>query len=186
VLKTQGRRGEVGVETYGSVPDRFREGMRLFAVMNANRRELKIEEIWPQKGHLVFKFAGVDSISDAESLIGYELQVPRSERAQLQEGWTYVSDLIGCTVFDGDKEIGTIDDVQSGTGEAPLLIVKAGEKEYEIPFAEAYLKRVDIERKRIEMSLPEGMLDVNEPLTAEEKQQQKSSQESAVRSQKKH
>ena len=172
MLKTQGRRGEVAVENHSSVPDRFREGMRLFAVSDANRRELKIEEVWSQKGHLIFKFAEIDSISDAEPLVGCALQVPRSERAQLEDGWMYVSDLIGCRVFDADKEVGIIDDVQSGTGEAPLLIVKAGEKEHEIPYAEAYLKRVDLERKLIDMTLPEGMLDVNGPLTAEEKQQQ--------------
>ena len=78
--------------------------MKLFALaQNDSRRELQIEEFWPHKGHLVLKFAGVDSISDAESLIGCELQVPRSERAQLEPGWNYVSDLVGCVVFDGEQ-----------------------------------------------------------------------------------
>ena len=57
--------------------------------------------------------------------------------------------------------------------EAPLLIVKAGSKQYEIPYAEAYLKSTDLEHKKICMSLPEGMLELNAPLTAEEKEQQK-------------
>ena len=56
-------------------------------------------------------------------LIGCELQVPRSERAQLESGWNYVSDLVGCVVFDSGREIGKIEDVQFGAGEAPLLIV---------------------------------------------------------------
>jgi len=80
--------------------------------------------------------------------------------------------LTGCTVFDGQREIGKVADVQFGAGEAPLLVVK-GAKEYEIPFAEAYLKSVDVVEKRIRMQLPEGMLDVNAPLTAEEKERQK-------------
>ena len=45
----------------------------------------------------------------------------------------YVSDLVGCVVFDGDREIGVVQDVQFGAGEAPLLIVKAGASQYEIP-----------------------------------------------------
>ena len=133
---------------------------------------MQIEELWPHKGDLVLKFAGVDSISDAETLIGCELQVPRSERARLESGWNYVSDLIGCVVFDAGHEIGKIEDVQFGTGEAPLLIVVAGSKRYEVPYAEAYLKKVDFEHKQIYMQLPDGMLDLNAPLTAEEKQQQ--------------
>jgi 16S rRNA processing protein RimM len=173
VRKTQGRHGEVAVELHSDVPDRFKVGLRLFALgPDDSRRELRIEEFWPHKGALVLKFAGVDSMNDAETLIGCELQVPRSERAQLESGWNYVSDLVGCAVLDEGREIGKIEDVQFGTGEAPLLIVSEGNKRYEIPFAEAYLKGVDFERKQIQMQLPEGMLELNAPLTAEEKQQQ--------------
>jgi 16S rRNA processing protein RimM len=147
--------------------------LKLFALaQDDSRRELQIEGLWPHKGLLVLKFAGIDSISDAEGLIGCELQVPRGQRAQLDPGWSFVSDLIGCMVFDGGSEIGKIEDVQFGTGEAPLLIVGAGSKRYEIPYAEAYLKSVDLEHKQIYMQLPEGMLELNAPLTDEEKQQQ--------------
>jgi 16S rRNA processing protein RimM len=137
-----------------------------------SRRELRIEELWPHKDFLILKFVGIDSISDAETLIGCEVQVPRGERAQLESGWNYVSDLIGCVVLDSGREIGKIEDVQFGTGEAPLLIVVTGSKRYEIPYAEAFLRSVDLEHKQIEMQLPEGMLELNAPLTAEEKQQQ--------------
>jgi 16S rRNA processing protein RimM len=152
--------------------------MRMWALPKDGRgprRELKIEELWPHKGYLVLKFEGIGSITDAETLIGCELQVPASERSRLEPGWVYVSDLVGCAVFDGDREIGSVADVQFGAGEAPLLIVKAGSKEYEIPYAEAYLKNTDLEQKKIYMMLPEGMLELNAPLTAEEKEQQKNS-----------
>ncbi|MEY2413847.1 MAG: rRNA processing protein RimM [Acidobacteriaceae bacterium] len=135
-------------------------------------RELEIEQLWPHKELLVLKFRGVDSISSAETLVGCELQVPGSDRAPLDRGWTYISDLAGCTVYDGGQEIGRVKDVQFGAGEAPLLIVQKGTKEYEIPFAEQFLQKIDTERKRIDMRLPEGLLEVNAPLTTEEKQQQ--------------
>jgi 16S rRNA processing protein RimM len=152
--------------------------MRLWALPKAGdgpRRELKIEELWPHKGHLVLKFEGVDSISEAEALVGCELQVPSAERSKLEPGWAYVNDLVGCAVFDGEREIGHVHDVQFGAGEAPLLIVKAGSNQYEIPYAEAYLKSADVEHKKICMLLPEGMLELNAPLTAEEKEQQRNS-----------
>ena len=154
--------------------------MRLWALpkdkdKEGPRRELKIEELWPHKGHLVLKFAGVDSISEAETLVGCELQIPAAERSQLEQGWTYVSDLVGCAVLDGDREIGSVADVEFGAGEAPLLIIKSGSKEYEVPYAEAYLKNSDLEHKKIHMNLPEGMLELNAPLTAEEKEQQRNS-----------
>ncbi|MGH9552955.1 MAG: hypothetical protein ACRD3W_26480, partial [Terriglobales bacterium] len=52
-------------------------------------------------------------------------------------------------------------------------IVKAGAKQHEIPYADAYLKNTDLENKKIVMMLPEGMLELNAPLTTEEKEQQK-------------
>jgi len=175
VVKTQGRRGEVASETLSDIPERFVIGMKLLALPrdSSPRRELEVEELWPHKGLLVLKFAGVDSISEAETLVGCELQVPRSQRSQLQAGWTYVSDLIGCSVLDGGSEIGSMEDVQFGVGEAPLLIVRNAKAELlEIPFAEAYLDRVDIQQKRVHMKLPEGLLQVNAPLSPEEKREQ--------------
>jgi 16S rRNA processing protein RimM len=177
VIKTQGRRGEVAVELHTGVPDRFQQNMRLWALAkdkdrDGPRRELTVEDLWPHKSLLVLKFQGIETISDAEPLVGAELQLPRSERAELEPGWTYLSDLIGCTVFDGEHEIGEIEDVQFGAGEAPLLVVRglvAGGKErksklpYEIPFAEAYLEKLDLERKQVRMKLPEGLLEMNAP-----------------------
>lgn len=174
-MKTQGRHGEVGAEVLSDVPDRFTIGMKLLALPKAgrDRRTLEVRELWPHKGLLIFKFEGVDSISDAELLVGCELQIPSADRSKLEFGWSYVSDLVDCIVVDQGSEIGRIEDVQFGAGEAPLLIVRdAAKRLVEIPFAEAYLDGVDVEGKQVRMKLPEGLLDVNAPLTPEEKQEQ--------------
>jgi 16S rRNA processing protein RimM len=172
VTKTQGRRGEVAVEMFSDFPERFEDRRRVFALSERNqRRELQIEDYWPHKDYMVLKFAGVDSISDAETLLKCEIQVPLSERTKLDEGW-YISELAGCRVFDGDREIGEVADVDFGAGEAPLLIVRQGKAEHMIPLSEPYIRRVDTARKKIELLLPEGMLEINAPLSSEEKKQQ--------------
>ena len=179
VVKTQGRHGEVAVEVHSDVPDRLHSGLRVFALAeNAERFELRIDEAWPHKEWLVLKFAGINSIDEAEPLVGCELQVPLTERAELEPGAAFVSDLLGCALFDGGREVGVISDVRFSAGEAPLLIVGQrvlgeGKSELEIPYAQAFLVRVDLEHKRIEMDLPEGLLEVNAPLTEEERQHQK-------------
>ena len=175
VVKTQGRHGEVAAEVHSDVPERFAEGMKLLALgkSGGSRTELEVEGLWPHKGLLVLKFRGVDSMNDAEALIGSELQVPWAERARLDRGWSYVSDLVGCIVFDEGREIGRIEDVQLGAGEAPLLMVAAGSgKKFDIPFAEAYLKSVDVGQRQVRMNLPEGMLEINAPMTPAEKREQ--------------
>ena len=130
-----------------------------------------MDEHWFHKGMVVLKFAGVDSISDAEKLMGSEIQIPRSERAALTGDEFFVSDLIGCTVTDSGREIGRVKDVQFGSGEAPLLVIE-GEKEYLVPFAAAYIEKISLEQKRLEMKLPEGMLELDAPLSQEEKRRQ--------------
>ena len=89
MVKTQGRRGEVAGEILSDVPGRFSVGMKLLAlprkmVAGAN---WKWKSSGRTKGLLVLKFAGVDSISEAETLVGCELQVPSIQRSALQAGW---------------------------------------------------------------------------------------------------
>ena len=169
VSKPQGRKGEVAAVLFTDFPERFATRKRLFALdKQGKRREIELEEHWFHKGQVVLKFKGVDSISEAEMLAGWEIQVPLSDRAELEEGAVYVSDLVGCTVYDGSREVGTVQDVQFGAGEAPLLVVQ-GLKEYLIPFAVEYIEKVLPGQKRIEMKLPAGMLELDAPVRAEEK-----------------
>jgi len=178
VAKTQGRHGEVAATLLTDFPELFETRRKLFALGDsteqggtAERRQLDLDEHWFHKGMVVLKFAGVDSISDAEALVGSEIQIPRSERAALGNDEFYVSDLIGCTVTDSGREIGRIKDVQFGSGEAPLLVIE-GEREYLVPFAAAYIEKIALEQKRLEMKLPEGLLELDAPLNQEEKQRQ--------------
>lgn len=176
MLKPQGRRGEVSAELHTDFPERLAERKRLWALTpQGERRELVLESCWPHKGRMVLKFRGVDSITAAEALAGCELQIPQQERQELAPGAVYVSDLVGCTVVESAQgvEIGRIEEVQFGAGEAPLLVVRAGGKERLIPFAAEFVKGLDPQAKRVEMALPPGLLELDAPLTAEEKEEQR-------------
>jgi len=181
VAKAQGRIGEVAADLFTDFPERFEQRTDVYLLRaDGTRREAHIEQHWFHKGRVILKFAGIDSISDAEELTGCEIQVLIDQRAPLESDAVYVSDLVGCLVTDMDREIGEVTDVTFGAGEAPLLIVRAGSSqgqskgiaEYMIPFAQPYLKSVDTAAKRIIMELPEGLLELDAPLTDEEKKRQ--------------
>ncbi len=171
VLRPQGRRGEVMAERLTDFPERFAERRRLSLLMtDGSRREAELESFWQHKGGIVLKFRGADSIAGAEALKGCAVQIAATERTPLESGAAYLSDLIGCKVSDSGAEVGEIVDVLWGAGDAPLLCVKeSGGKEYMVPFAGAYVVRMDLAHKRLEMALPEGLLELDAPAHDDEK-----------------
>ena len=101
--------------------------------------------------------------------------VRRARRGQCQVGQAgpprevaIVGDLTGTLTSSA-----TASDLAGRPGLGPLLVVGSGKTEHEIPFAQEFLKQVDLGHKRIEMNLPEGLLEVNAPLTDDEKRQQR-------------
>jgi 16S rRNA processing protein RimM len=136
----------------------------------------------------VLKLTGVDSISAAESLAGRELLVLASDLPALEPDTWFVRDLLGCELFDGTILIGEITAVEypmAADGRtrlpdaAPLLEVTGvpssrstsetssadtigGADPVLIPFIKSWLDSVDLERKRLVMHLPPGLV-VPEP-----------------------
>jgi len=131
-------------------------------------RQVSVRACWISQsrgGQAIFHFEGSDSISDAENLVGLEVQIPFSERAQLPVGSYYVNDLVGCAVHDVEgRAIGRVRDVQS-TGEntagTPLLVIDAPEGELLVPLAQEICVRVDVAARVIEVNLPEGLRQLN-------------------------
>jgi 16S rRNA processing protein RimM len=130
-------------------------------------REVTLANHWLHKGGIVLHFSGIDSISAAETLAGLIVAIPRAERAALGEGEAYIGDLIGCELVDvagaAPRLIGEIEDVDRTAGPVALLVVRShsSAEEILIPFAKSYLRKIDLEAKRVEMALPEGLADLN-------------------------
>jgi 16S rRNA processing protein RimM len=168
IRRPQGRRGEVAVELYTDFPERFGEGSHVSLWLNGQpRQDVELEEdAWPHKGGMILKFAGVDSISDAEKLSGWEVQVPVSERVALEGTAVYVSDLIGCKVIERGEELGTVEGIDDRTG-TPVLSVRTPQGELLIPFATEICTVIDTDRKIVEVELPAGLRELNRGLSAD-------------------
>lgn len=169
LVRPQGRDGELIADILTDFPERFAERRHLFLLSQDGKssRPIELEEHWLHKGRVVLKFAGIDSISDAESLRGFDVAIPRGQRTPLEDDAVYIDDLVGCHIIDTGPanagDIGTIISVDRETTSTALLILRAARNKEDIliPFAKAYLRKVDLDQKRIEMSLPEGLLTIN-------------------------
>ena len=140
----------------------FGAGRRvILSVAKTAEREAEIDFFRRQHGRCVVKFRGIDGISEAEKYVGAEIKIPARDLLAPEEGSYYTFQLKGCRVFaeDGDY-IGVVTDVLDSGG-AEILKVDREEEETLIPFAQSYLKSIDLDGRRIEVVLPEGLRDLN-------------------------
>jgi 16S rRNA processing protein RimM len=97
----------------------------------------------PGSSHLLLRLAGVEDRSAAEGLRGTELLVPRASLPPVEEGEYYVADLVGLRVVDAQgAELGRVESVFEA-GAAPVLEI-GGDREWQLPLAEPFIKRVDL------------------------------------------
>ena len=162
-----GIRGGLTAISLTSWPERFQQLGEVFLFLNGapvGEGRFQVEAVWEHGRAWIFKFRGVDTISDAELLGGAEVRIPSADRVALGEGEHYLSDLIGCEVRErrtGDL-VGHVTGWQDAGG-AGLLEVGDGGEPLLIPFARNICVEIDTGAKRIVVELPEGLRDLNRP-----------------------
>lgn len=183
LIRPQGRHGELLADVLTDFPERFAERTHVWllpAQGEALPREADLERHWPHKGRIVLKFAGVDSINDAEPYKGWHVAIPRQQRAQLDGDAVYIGDLVGCRVYNETtaSDLGPLLDVARGEGGAPdMLVLEQHGEELLIPFVKAFLVGIDLEARLLRMRLPPGLTEINAPLSEEERAAQQHTRE---------
>ena len=157
--KTRGNRGELTAFPLSGKPERFEALHEVFLFGSGTRYE--VETTWFHQGTLIFKFRGVDTISDAELLTGAEVRVPLDQRTPLDPGEFFQDDLVGCQVVDRrtGQPLGSVSGWEDGGGSG-LLVVNG---DLLIPFARSICVEIDPAARRIAVELPEGLKDLNRP-----------------------
>jgi 16S rRNA processing protein RimM len=160
LFRARGNRGELTGEIYSSRAGRAEKLKEVVLELAGGKTRLsKIEEIWWHDGRPVFKFLGIDSISDAEHWAGADVLVDDSEREQPEEGAYSYADLIGCVLWDREKRAGVVRAVEDFGG-GPLLEVKLEDgRDVLVPFARSICKEIDVAGKTIRAEVPEGLLE---------------------------
>ncbi len=159
--KTRGNRGEITAVALSSKLERY-ESLREVYLFRGDESSGKydVESTWFHDSTLIFKFRGVDTISDAEQLTGAEVRIPIAERVALDPGEFFESDILGCEVVDRrtGESLGRVS-AWDDAGGAGVLIVG----DLMIPFARSICVEIDPAAKRIAVELPEGLKEINRP-----------------------
>jgi len=142
----------------------FQPGRQVRLTKDSTKRQTEIEYFRWQHGRAVIKLSAIESIDDAERMVGAELSIPASEITPLDEGSFYTFQLKGCRVFaagaSGDEYLGVVTDVLDAGGRE-ILKVDHEKKELLIPFAKSFLKKIDLAGQRIDVELPDGLRELN-------------------------
>ena len=185
ILRPRGNKGEVLAELYTDFPARLNSLSKIyFRSGQGEPRLAELQNFWVDRNHPgfgIFHFAGCASIDAAEKLRGLDVLIPFAERVELPAGKYFVSDLIGCTVFetpatqkklsspacemeDAPRVLGTVQDVffpGEGIAGTPLLQVETPAGELLVPLAVDICRSIDVAGRRIDVTLPEGLGDLN-------------------------
>ena len=185
IIRPRGNKGEVLAELFTDFPARLSSRLHIFLRHAQDEpRAIGLQNFWVDRNHPehgIFHFEGCSSIDSAEKLRGFEVLIPLTDRVKLPAGKYFVSDLIGCSVFDNPagetklsspacameeapRLVGTVRDVffpGEGMAGTPLLQVETAAGELLVPLAEDICRRIDVAERRIDVTLPEGLSDLN-------------------------
>ena len=167
VLRPHGLSGEVKIEVVSDVPGRFAPGGELWLVSpgpDPRRERVRVEGLRPVRGGALLRLAGYGRREQAEAIRGGRLEVDVSEVPAAPPGFYYHHQLIGCRCVDERHgELGEVVDVVEDGGGALLQVdatsAGAAADSLLVPFVESFLAAVDVDRRRIELRLPPGLIE---------------------------
>jgi len=188
ILRARGNKGEVAAELLTDFPERLTKLKEVFVGQAGGKdepRRVAVKSCWLSQNHrgqAVFHFEGVNSITEAERFRGLEVLLPFEQRVSLPAGQYFVSDLIGCSVFESPVSapvvasspcllseapalLGKVRDVQIPGDEipgTPLLVVDTAHGELLVPLAEDICTRIAVAERRIDVTLPDGLRNLND------------------------
>lgn len=148
IVGTHGVRGMVRIQPWCDSAEFFCTLKKVF-LDDQGEKKLSVTRSSPHGNVVIAAIKGVDSIEEAEKLRNKVIYMDRKD-AKLEDGQYFITDLIGCEVFDADNgsSLGVISDV-SETGANDVWHIKQKDKEYLIPAIDEVVVSVDIEDEKV-------------------------------------
>ncbi len=112
-----------------------------------------------QNGSFDFvKFKEINSTDEALKFKGFEVRAEK-DYSHLTKDTYYFDDLIGCTVVNESSEaLGVVSKVEEYPAQLTLRVARKNQSDFFVPFISAFIRKVDIDNKLIEINVIEGLL----------------------------
>ena len=161
IASTHGVRGEVKVFPTTDDAKRFKELKKVILDTGKEYIPMEIEHVKFFKNMVILKFKGYDNINEIEKYKSRDLLITRDQAVDLAPDEYFITDLIGLAVVsDQGVELGTLKDVlETGANDVYVVAMKDG-KELMLPAIGDCILNVDLEQRRMEVHVLEGLMDL--------------------------
>jgi len=159
VVNTHGVKGELKVMPLTSDLSRFDYLLSVTVNQEGNFKEYRVKNCRIHKNFVLISLNGVENMNEAEKFKGLELLVHRRHAKPLEEDEFFICDLIGMEVYEGDTLLGTLTDVFETGSNDVYVITGKNKNEILLPALKSVVEDVDLERRRMQVKVPEGLFD---------------------------
>ena len=161
ITSPHGIKGEVKVFPTTDDAKRFKELKKVILDTGKEYIPMEIEHVKFFKNMVILKFKGYDNINEIEKYKSRDLLITRDQAVDLAPDEYFITDLIGLAVVsDQGVELGTLKDVlETGANDVYVVAMKDG-KELMLPAIGACILNVDLEQRRMEVHVLEGLMDL--------------------------
>ena len=162
VLGAHGLDGELKIQIVSEDPYRFGRLEQVYMGLEDDEPEpWVLERFRLHKGNALLKLAGCNDRDAATALRGYLLQVPLADAVPLEEGEYYEYQIVGLDAWTvaGEHLGKVVEIIATGANDVYVLQgVPPLPREILIPALESVVLEIDLERGRMLIALPEGLL----------------------------
>ena len=154
IVNTHGLKGYVKVLPWTDYPQVF----DLFETLYLSDGSHTVENTTYQKQFVLLKLSGIDTIEQAERQKGQILFCAKDVLGDLPQNTYFVADLLACYVYENDCLLGKVTDVIPTGGTDVYEIKREDGTCFYLPAVKENILHIDVESKRIDIAIPEGLL----------------------------
>ena len=150
VSRAHGLKGAVVMKTFDPASSALGtvDRLRLTPKVGAPR-EYELLTVRDAGGDLLVELKGLSTREAADLLVGSTVSVHRDEVDQPEDGEFFQGDLVGLAASTEDgRSLGVVAEVWS-SGPVPNLVLKNGEHEEMVPFADDFVVKIDLDARTI-------------------------------------
>ncbi|WP_408048655.1 ribosome maturation factor RimM [Tenacibaculum halocynthiae] len=161
IVKKHSFKGEVVIKLDTDEPELYRNLESVFVDLGNNLIPFFIEKSSLSKSTMFrVKFEDVNTEQDADAIMRAGIYLPLNLLPKLTGNKFYYHEVIGFTVI--DTNFGEVGEIQSinDTSAQPLFEIDRDGNEVFIPMIDDFIKKIDRDNKIIEVTTPEGLIDL--------------------------